>query len=373
MASVRICDALLPALASEFSTTPGGAARVISAFALTYGLLQLLYGPLGDRHGKVRVIGFATLACTVGNVAAALSSSLDGLVASRVVSGAAAAGIIPLTMAWIGDNVPYEGRQEVLARFLGATLLGMISGQWIGGLIADMFGWRTAFAALATLFLVSGVMLTRQTARLAPPAPGPAVGAGRRAWQVLAIPWARAVLLITVIEGALVFGALAFIPNHLHARFGMSMPRAGAVVALYGVGGFIYSRGARVLVRRLGEPGLARLGGICMALAFATIGWAPTWHLALPACLLTGFGFYSLHNTLQTHATQMAPEVRGSAVSLFACLLFIGQSLGVVVDAWFVDRIAASSIFVFSALGLLLLGAAFATLIKRHARRPKVT
>jgi hypothetical protein len=136
MASMRICDAMLPLLAAEFSATTGQAARTISGFALAYGVLQLFYGPLGDRYGKVRVIGFATLACTIGSTAAALSPTLDWLVVGRILSGVAAAGIIPLTMAWIGDSVAYEGRQEVLAKLLGATVFGMICGQWLGGLIA---------------------------------------------------------------------------------------------------------------------------------------------------------------------------------------------------------------------------------------------
>ena len=53
MASMRICDAMLPAIGTQFGATPGQAARAISAFALAYGVLQLFYGPLGDRYGKV--------------------------------------------------------------------------------------------------------------------------------------------------------------------------------------------------------------------------------------------------------------------------------------------------------------------------------
>jgi MFS transporter, YNFM family, putative membrane transport protein len=52
MMSMRLCDAMLPALAQTFGTQPVDAARVISAFAVAYGLLQLAYGPLGDRFGK---------------------------------------------------------------------------------------------------------------------------------------------------------------------------------------------------------------------------------------------------------------------------------------------------------------------------------
>lgn len=369
MASMRVCDAMLPLLASEFSTTTGRAASAISGFALAYGVLQLFYGPLGDRHGKARVVGLATLAGTLGSAAAAFSPSLDWLVASRVLSGMAAAGIIPLTMAWIGDSVPYDARQEVLARLLGATVFGMICGQWLGALVAQLWGWRAAFVILGLVFLICGTMLTRQASRLAPAGSADAGSAASRALGVLRLPWARTVLLVTCIEGALAFSAIAFIPTHLHASFDLAMPAAGAIVALYGVGGLSYSRCARALLSRFGESGLARLGGACMGLAFATIAFAPTWLLALPACLVAGFGFYALHNTLQTHATQMAPAARGTAVSLFACVLFLGQSLGILGAAWMVDRFSSSLVFASSALGIVLLAGAFAMLVGRHHRR----
>lgn len=104
-----------------------------------------------------------------------------------------------------------------------------------------------------------------------------------------------------------------------------------------------------------------------MGLAFATVAFAPSWPWALPACLVGGFGFYALHNTLQTNATQMAPAARGTAVSLFACVLFLGQSLGILYAAWVIDRFSSSMVFASSALGLPLLGGAFAFLVRgRH-------
>ena len=366
MASMRVCDAMLPALAQEFVTTPGQAARTISAFALAYGVLQLFYGPLGDRYGKVKVIGFATLACTVGNALAAASPSLQWLVVSRALSGVAAAGIIPLAMAWIGDSVSYEERQAVLAQLLGATVFGMISGQWAGGLASDIFGWRTAFAGLALIFLVSSMLLVSRGNT------DPGFNAGARAGllqgikSVVGSTWSKVVLLVTAIEGALAFSALAFIPSDLHLRFGLSMPVAGGLVALYGIGGLAYTRSARRMLRRWGEPGLARIGGIGTAMAFATIAVAPSWYFVPPACLLAGFAFYALHGTLQTNATQMAPAVRGSAVSLFVCCLFLGQSVGILGAAWVVDRFAAPAVFLVSGAGLLGLGLLFAVLIQRR-------
>jgi len=370
---MRICDPLLPALARDFATTTGGAAQAISAFAIAYGLLQLVYGPLADRYGKFRVVSLAVLSCAVCNLAAAFAPTLGALVAARAATGATAAAVIPLTMAWIGDAVPYERRQEVLARLLGATVVGMIAGQWAGGFFADTLGWRSVFVALALLFAAAGVLMRvelRRPAAVAAAASGTTrSGDGYLAQlrSVVALAWARRVLTLSFLEGVFAYSAFAFVPSHLHQRFGLSMTWAGAVLALYGVGGFLYSRLARAMLHRWGEAGLARGGGALLCVTFATLGAMPQWAWALPACLVGGLGFYMLHNTLQTHATQMAPAVRGTAVSLFACTLFLGQSLGIASAAWIVDRASATVVFAGSAVVLPLLAWWFAASVRARA------
>ena len=77
---------------------------------------------------------------------------------------------------------------------------------------------------------------------------------------------------------------------------------------------------------------------------------------AVAGCFASGLGFYMLHNTLQTQATQMAPEARGTAVTLFACLLFLGQSCGVLAMAASVDRGLLAPMFTLAALGVGVLG-----------------
>ena len=65
MGSIRAADAMLPALAADFGRAPSDTAAVITAFALAYGLMQLVWGPLGDRIGKLRVIGWAAMCLPV--------------------------------------------------------------------------------------------------------------------------------------------------------------------------------------------------------------------------------------------------------------------------------------------------------------------
>ena len=82
-------------------------------------------------------------------------------------------------------------------------------------------------------------------------------------------------------------------------------------------------------MRILGERGLCTWGGTGLGIAFAAMALAPTAEVEFAAIVLSGVSFYMLHNTLQTNATQMAPERRGTAVAAFACCFFLGQSVGV--------------------------------------------
>lgn len=360
MASMRWCDALVPVLAREFDRSAGEAAQVVYGFAIAYGVMQLLYGPWGDRFGKFRVVGYAATACTVAALASALAPSLGWLTVARAINGAAAAGIIPLTMAWVGDSVPWEQRQAVLARLLGSTVMGMIAGQWLAGVFADTLGWRAGFGVVALCFAAAALGM-RRYGPVALPATGahpaaPAMGALARMRVVAQRPVARLVLLITAVEGAFGFSAMAFAPTHLHQQLGLAVSAAGAIMAAYGLGGLLYSRTVHLILRHMSPLTMARAGGLLVGASWLAMAWVPHWAWALPLCLLAGLGFYMIHNTLQTRATQMAPEHRGTAVSLFASALFIGQSVGMLLAAWLVDHGGTGLVLASCGVGLALVG-----------------
>ncbi|PUE43950.1 MFS transporter [Limnohabitans sp. Hippo3] len=371
MASMRLCDPMLVVLGQEFHVTTGEASRVVSAFAVAYGVLQLFYGPLGDRFGKLRVISLAVLACAVFSAITSMASDLTLLVVMRGFMGAAAAGIIPLSMAWIGDQVAYDRRQETLAKLMGYTVTGMMAGLWFGGFAAEHLGWRAAFAVVSVLFASVAFMLWRKL-RSMPSASSAASASSFAAYfantlEMLRVARVRQVLIVTAIEGALVFGAMAFIPTHLHQQFDMSVVLAGSVMMLYGVGGLLYSQFARRWLTWLGgERGLVKTGVTCIVLGLLILAWArePAWGML--GCFATGFGFYMLHNTLQVQATQMAPASRGTAVTLFACLLFFGQSSGVVLMAQSVDRDWLPGTLSLAAMGVAVLGFFVYRLVGRH-------
>jgi predicted MFS family arabinose efflux permease len=369
MASMRIGDPMLVVLGEEFQVSTGEASGVVSVFAVVYGLMQLFYGPLGERFGKLRVVSLAVAACALFSTITALSVNLPMLLVMRGLMGAAAAGIIPLSMAWVGDQVPYERRQETLAKLMSATVIGMMSGLWFGGFAADTLGWRSAFVLLAAMFAWPALLLWRERQKPSAPASSQApsiVDSFRLTGQLLVMPRVRWVMGVTATEGALVIGALAFMPTHLHQQYGLSVVAAGSVMMLYGVGGLLYSQMARRWLAWLGERGLVRTGAALVAVGLLVLAWGSGVWVGMLACLMTGLGFYMLHNTLQVQATQMAPTARGTAVTLFACSLFFGQSIGVLLMAQSVDIGWLAYAFTGVAVGVGVLGAVIYRLVGRH-------
>ena len=375
MVAQRICDAMLPELSRVFTVELSQAARVIWVFAVVYGLAQLIYGPLGDRLGKFRVVTFATLACSIGSMTAVFATSLEWLVLSRVMVALGAAAIIPLSLAWIGDAVAPDQVQETLARVGLGTTLGVGAGQLLGGLLTDWLGWRWVFGFMTLLFSLVGLQLyahaRRQHNSTSTPVSEPsrqAIAFGAQALRIVTDDWSRTVLLVAFIEGAAGFGVLAMWASHLHRVLGLSLSSSGAIVALYGLGGMLYMAVARPLIRRFGERGLALLGVCLLALSALLVAYSPYWPPTVAASFFGGFGFFMFHNTMQANATQMAPGARGTAVSLFAAALFMGQSLGALLAANLIDRIGSTAVIALGGGVVLLLGVFFAHALRRRAQ-----
>jgi len=362
--ALRAVDPLLPLLAEAFGTSAGGASAVITAFAVAYGALQLVNGPMSERIGKYRMVFWVTAISAVGNLACAFAPSLPLLVAARFATGATVGAIVPLAIAWIGDVVPYERRQPVLARFLIGNMLGLALGTTASGWLGEFFGWRAIFFALSALYLLTAALLwfelqanpaTRQAAKAAESI----AQAFLRMVGLTRIPWVRVVLVVVFAEGMLLNGALAFAAYHAHRNLGLGIAASGTLIAAFAGGGLVYAALAGRLVPRLGERGLVLAGGLFLGAGYAGLALAPVAGYAVPCLMVLGAGLYMLHNTLQVHATQMAPESRGAAVALFAFCLFSGQSAGVWLASHVVDAAGTRPLFAFAALGLPLLALEF--------------
>lgn len=371
--TTRVTDALLPDIAATFAVSIPQASVAITAFTFAYGLFQLLYGPVGARIGPFRTATLMTVLTAFTTALAALAPTLGWLAVARLAAGLTCAAIIPMSMAFIGDTVPYEHRQPVLARFLTGHISGVIAGQATAGLLAELLSWRSVFLLLGAGFALVALFLLRELAgggvphRPAEASASPLLQYAR----VLRLPWARVVLATVTLEGLFCFGAVAYVGAFLHATFAISYALIGLLLAAFGLGGLVYALSVRRLLALLGEAGLAVTGGAVMALAFLLLATATSPWLAAPATAACGLGYYMLHNTLQTNATQMAPFDRSAAIALFAFGLFVGQAAGAALFGLALPVLGYRGGFAIAAAAVVLIGLAFAR-AKRAAAEPPV-
>ena len=408
-ADARVIDPLLHVVATDFHTSVPAAAIVISAYALPYGLFQLLYGPVGDRIGKIRVVAMCLAVFSFGTFACAFVPNIAVFAALRFLTGVAAAAVVPMSLGHIGDTFPYQERQVALARFMSALMIGQIVGSTLGGIFGEYLGWRYVFVVFGIVALAVSGLLARDgrrlaehrtaTRRLGPalltvPLGGTLIFAGFLgivpvAWSVVleAIgaclliyalasqyrglfrrPTAPLVLGTVMVEGLFVFGGLAYLASSLTDRFGVNYAYAGLMVAGFGCGGLIYSGSARKLVARAGELGVLLLGGALLGIAFVFIAVMPSWHWFVPAVIVLGMGYYTMHGTLQTRATELAPQMRGTAISLFAFFFFVGQALGPQLLGLVLKSRGYGGAFSVAGIGLFTTAAVSRTLFARAAK-----
>jgi predicted MFS family arabinose efflux permease len=219
-------------------------------------------------------------------------------------------------------------RQTTVARFIAGSLAGQTLGPLFGGVFTDQIGWRTSFAVLGVGFLLAaGVLYVRTRDSWPRPAPGQFRPLAAHA-RLLARAPVRWLIAVGVAETFFFFGAYVFLGAYLRERFELSFTAIGLILAGYGVGGLVFSSLVRWFMRTLGERGLVAAGGLLGAAFFALFVLLPDWQAVAPLTLVLGVAFYLIHNPVQTRATEIAPDARGSALALYACAWGMGQALG---------------------------------------------
>ena len=361
--ALRIFDPLIVPIAQHFAVTPATAALLSTAYALPYALGQPFLGPLGDRFGKARCIQV----CVIGMAAAlglgVVAPSFELLMASRVVAGVFAGGLIPLVLAGLGDTYALHERQVMIGRMLLAIITGQMLGSVVAGLANDAFGWRSALVIAAAAAVLAAALSVLARRNEAPPARVP--GVPHTAFTALYAhvfdnPKAVWLYAAVIVEGALIFGLFPYVGQFLIERTGSSVAdapaQAGLVLGAFGIGGLAYALAVRRIIAWLGVRRMCIVGSVLAAAVYAALALIGVWWLAALAMLAAGVGYYMLHNSLQTEATEIAPSARGSAVALFACGFFIGQGLGPLLFGALVHGLGFGAALFGSMLGLVVLG-----------------
>jgi predicted MFS family arabinose efflux permease len=288
-----------------------------------YGAMQPVYGILSDRVGRVRVMRAALVGLGLASLASAAAPTLGVLVAARAVAGGCSAALLPTALVYIGDRVPFERRQRLVANVLAMGGMGTALAILGAGVLAEFASWRLAFVVPAVAAPVLALLFARLPESL---------GSGRRSGAIaqirslLARRWVVFLLIFALAEGAVILGFLTFLAPALEGS-GESSAVAGLVVAVYGVATVGGAQAVKRLVGRVPPSAFLLGGGSLLIAAYLVAALSQDIPGIFIASVLVGIAFSSFHSTVQTWATEVAPDARGTATSLFVTAVFTGAAL----------------------------------------------
>src|SRR4029077_12984097 len=149
----------LPKLRAFFGADLASVQWVLNGYVLALAALTLVGGALADHYGKARMLGVGCLGFGLASAACVISSSIEWLIAFRVLQGISAAIVTPSSLALIGAIYPKEERNRAIGVWAAASALTTAGGPVLGGWLTENFGWQWIFAinpplALATIALL---------------------------------------------------------------------------------------------------------------------------------------------------------------------------------------------------------------------------
>jgi DHA1 family bicyclomycin/chloramphenicol resistance-like MFS transporter len=321
--AMTLCLPSMQEWGAIFDTRQADVQLTFSGYVVAYGALQLVYGPLSDRHGRKPILMLGLAVAGLASVMAALANDITTLTAARVLQGAGSAASMVVGRSMVQDLFSGPQRTRVMA-YIGMAL-GMCPplATLIGGQIHVRYGWQTNFALLALLALALLVATWRGLPRVAkPPAPeGHWLRAMLNAYARLARE-PRFLLYVTILAAttATFYVFLGGAPIVLKG-YGIGPDGIGwfimAVPVAYILGNFMTSR----LIQQRGEKQVMAWGqaltlaGLVVMLGLGLAGFQTALAVALPL-LLVGLGHGLLNPPALAGTVGVVPALAGSAAAV---------------------------------------------------------
>jgi len=368
---------LLPTIADDLRVSRAAAASSVTAYVLVYAVCAPFLGVLSDRIGRRQTLLAGAALFVLANAGAALSTGLTELVAARAVSGLAAATAGPAIWAHIAETAPERMRGRALGLGMALFSCGQVIGVPLGGLLAGLSGWRSAFLALAIGTAAALVLLVRQL-RTSDTQVAQAVaraGALRAVLGAWRHPLLRRALLVNTVFNAANLGGYTFLGALLVQRFQLTVSELGLVGILVGAGSVAGSLvGGRLndRARSAGWTGMPLLPawGLLLAAGIALAVEGPGLVLALAGVVVWFVASSGFVTDQQTLAGTVAPDLRATSNAWLTSTMYAGTGFG----AWSVGAFANVSTGLLAVgAGLALLAALGGALLSVGARRGQAT
>ncbi len=333
--AMTVCLPSMQEWGQLFGGSQAAVQLTFSAYVVTYGAFQLLYGPLSDRYGRRGVLLVGLSVAGIGSVMAAVAPSLAWLIFARALQGAGSAAGMVVGRSAVQDLFQGPERTRVMA-YIGMTLgLCPPTATLIGGQLHVHLGWQANFVLMAVLsvLLLAAAWWGLPTPLKSAPKDSHWLADMGRAYArlarektfwlyVLVLAATTATFYVFLAGAPIVLGSYGVGPQSI-GWYIMAVPVA-YIVGNYLTSQWIHQKGER---RMMGLGLSASLASLALLLALGWAGWQSPLAFALPLLLL-GLGHGFLNPPALAGTVGVIPALAGSAAAVAGLMQQLMGALG---------------------------------------------
>lgn len=321
---------LLSSIAQDLGLSITAASISVTSYMLGFGLFTLIFGPLGDKYGKAKIVNIAATGTAIFSILGAVAFNLSTLVTFRLINGMFGSGIFPVTLALIGEMFDDKDRHKAIAGVMGMGFLGSASATIIGGSIAYLASWRMVYLVYGVGELILALIMLQYLEKDKGVREHLELGKSYKV-ALSNFRFMRLVVLLFFI-GFSVLGTFTYVGISAMNKTGYSILVVGFMLSSYGFGTVFGGKIASKLKVKLGSSFLAVAGLIGFA---SLLLLSYTSNVPLIVLSLFGFGlsFIFMQSTLVTTLQLMLPTMKGTVMSLTSFNIFFGAAVGTSLNA----------------------------------------
>ena len=353
-------------ISKDLNLTIDVAAMSVTAYMLSFGLFTLLFGPLSDRFGKVRIINTAAIGTAIFSILGGFAFNLPSLIFFRAMNGAFGAGIFPVTLALVGQSFDDNNRHKAIGKVMGLMFLGGATATALGGILAYLGSWRLVYIVYGIGELILAIIILRTLQRDQP------VSTTFNLIESYKEPlqnfrFMRLVFTIFFV-GFSVFGSFTYTGQHVQQLTGYNILIVGIILSFFGVGTVVGGRIAPKLKIKL-KGNFLILAGLIGGISLFMLSSVSSTFLIILSLFGFGVSFIFLQSTLVSTVQEKLPAKRGTAMSLASFNMFVGGAVGTNINGRIMTTFDTSQIFFNASFIILIAGIISAYFISGFEKR----
>ena len=340
-------------ISKELNLTLDVAALSVTAYMLAFGVFTLLFGPLSDRYGKVKIINIAAIGTAIFSILGGFAFNLPSLIFFRAMNGAFGAGIFPVTLALVGQSFDDKNRHKAIGKVMGLMFLGGATATALGGLLAYLGSWRLVYVVYGVSELILAIIILRTLERDQP------VSTSFHLINAYKEPlgnfkFMRLVFTIFFV-GFSVFGSFTYTGQLVQEITGYNLLIVGLILSFFGVGTVVGGRMAPKIKKKL-KGNFLIVAGVLGSISLFVLSAVSSTTLIILSLFAFGVAFIFLQSTLVSTVQEKLPAKRGTAMSLASFNMFVGGAVGTTINGRIMTSYGTSQIFFNASVIILFVG-----------------